>query len=130
MSFFDNWEEPPAKVGSYITKEEKDKMAAEAVPFTIEAVTFESGGGYQGADRFLVRAMVRWPDEQPVERLLSFSTQEGLSRTELLYALVKYFAETGEEAVSPVCYLEKAGAAYLIRNYEGSEAELNSVPFG
>lgn len=128
--FFDGWEEPPAKSGSYVSAAEKEQMVADAVPFEILGVQFEAGGGFQGADRFVVSARVRWSREAPSDRLLSFSAQEGLSRTELLFALINYFAEAKDEAVSPVCYLEKRGRAYVILNYEGSAAEADGIPFG
>ena len=103
MGFFDTYQDT-APEGSWVGKDEKDTLIANATPMTV--VKVERGEGQFG-ERFVATVTI-----DGEERLISFPFGTVESRDRMLNALEKYLEDA--DAEPPVVKLEKAGRAIII----------------
>lgn len=110
MGFFDEFDDTSG--ASFIKKEEKAVLLANATPLPVVSVKYQATSKY--GPRYLLAVEL-----EGEERTLSFNAESVESRDRMLDALKDYMSREDAEPVT--VYIEQVGQSILVRNADTSE---------
>ena len=110
--FFDDYDDSYEGGGAFVGAAEKAELINAGEPFPVTGVSRQEEGKF--GPKFFVNITL---DGEP--RTLTFTIGSVGSRDKMLAAMQEYLVLPESEA--PICYLQKAGQAILLRHYKETD---------